>query len=200
MKGRRSRRRMALFRRWGAAASMAVAVALGASQTARGVIGTMAHDAAALLDGRSPGARDSGVLVQTKLARRHAAPGPHQRVLSNERSRPGGAPAGVPADEPAGAPAGGGGDFPYPALGGGVPGLGGGQQPLSGSNIPPAGGQPFVVNNSPPISPPEAAVPEPDTYGLLALGIGLIGAMQRRRRRLERKGGARPESDRCAAR
>jgi hypothetical protein len=138
------------------------------------------RNAAGLLDARSPGERDGGILVQTKLARRHVSSGPripHSRVLSEARFRPpGGIGVGplVP-DAPFG-------DVP---LGGFEPDFGPGvlgREPGHFGDLP-TGGGPLLLYDTPQ-GPPDLtpAVPEPGTYVLLILGIGVVGAAQRRRR------------------
>lgn len=169
-------------------AVLALALLL-ASHTAQGMIGRFARDTAAMLDARSPGARGNGALVQTKLPRHRVASAPRaprSRVLSGERTRPSlpGLPAQeAPIDEAlpqalSGLPIG-------PEELGGVPG-GGGAQPLASAVPVPIGGAPLPIGGGG-TTPPGGdttvpAVPEPDTYALLGLGIGLIGATQRRRR------------------
>jgi hypothetical protein len=139
------------------------------------------RNAAELLDARSPGERDGGILVQTKPARHHATPArtPRSRVLSETRSRPpgiGGGPIGPDVLF---------GDIPF---GGFEPnfapdGLG---RELGHFGDLPTGGGPLLLYDTPQNTPDTVtpAVPEPGTYVLLILGIGVIGAAQRRRRRI----------------
>lgn len=153
------------------------------------------RDPLAILSDRSPGARQPGVLVQSKP---HMAIQPSERVLSPVRERPaspipanldnlddrakevinpgsplaaGGPGSSIPApfDPPAGSPGFSGGIIP--------PGTGGGGSNGGGGNPPPPGPPP------PPIVTP---VPEPATWIMMIVGVGLIGIQLRRR------GGARP--------
>ena len=154
-------------------------------------IGEMAvaavRNAAGMLDSRSPGERDGGILVQTKPARHRAVPvarTPSSRVLSETRTRPGGI-GGVPGtpDVPFGGfvPGGPGSSFAPDALGGGEPLLHFGDLPTGGGGLLLFDNPPNTDTDTP--GNPTPAVPEPGTYALLILGIGVIGAALRRRMR-----------------
>ena len=149
------------------------------------MIGVLAENASAMLDGRSPGERDSGALFQTKPPR--AGETPRQRVLTNTRVRPpGGAPdvPGASSDTTGSGPEGAGG---LPAAGaadgGQSDGASGAPIPFGSAGPLGAGAQPIVVPAGNLIPTPVEAIPEPDTYALFAIGIGIIGAAQRRKRR-----------------
>lgn len=143
------------------------------------------RDPLEILADRSPGARGSGALVQSKP---HQGWQPSERVLSPVRDRnPGAIPvdldnlAGRAAEViaptvplAAGTPAAG---MPGPAL---PPAAWAG---LPGAAIPPApgGGGGAVLPPAPPPPPVAAPVPEPATWILMIAGIGLIGLQLRRR-------------------
>lgn len=155
--------------------------------------GYSAVNAAAIIASRSPGARADGVLTQIKLPRQRVAsrsgersnPHPGQRVLSEIRDhRP--APAGPPPISLSNTPA-----LlpvtpaelmfanPIPAQ---FPPMFGGLEPSSSI---------FQLSPSPVSTAPggvtsAASVPEPDIWSLLIIGVGTIGIMSRRRRRLSR--------------
>ena len=156
-------------------------------------------NAASLLAMRSPGERDAGALLQTKLAksrvlptgRRHGSPGrpiiPEQRVLSVGRVRPG--PVGF-------SPAGGtpllvlDTDNPLPPLGSlsSVPSA---FQPIP-IGPPGAGG---VGGGVAPPDAPVSAVPETSTWICLMIGFFLIGsALRRSRRNVQRRPRAEPDN------
>lgn len=159
--------------------------ALGSTRTAQSMVGALLQDASAILDGRSPGERDPGALFQTKPPLRSAAP--RQRVLSNTRVRPPGAEAAVPPGGDAGAIPVGDGAVPLVGADGGqAAGAGPESVPFGSAEPSAAGAQPIVLPNAEATPTPVSAIPEPDTYALLAIGIGMIGAAQRRSRRKRR--------------
>ena len=180
--------------RFGATPVLALLLlAVESSNRARSAVRQALRDPYALLSGRSPGGRDPGALFQTKLAyapARRALAGPHQRVLPAERVRPpsgGGAPGF--GDTPLGIPA-----STLGPLGDSLPsfGGGGGSPPLIGDTVPPfIGGGAAPANgaslNPTPVSSVPSAVPEPETWGLLLLGVGAIGLGSRRRRAARRR-------------
>lgn len=193
--------------RLGAAPALLVSlIVVGNSDKARSAIERTLRDPFALLDGRSPGNRDPGALFQTKLAyaRNHpASVGPRQRVLSTERVRPplaGGAPFG---DTPLGGPS-----STFGPFGDALPDISGGGPPsLIGNTAPPfIGGGASPANAATPTPLPTTSlpttplldatspVPEPETWGLLLIGIATVGATLRRRSAIQRSTDARTAS------
>lgn len=147
------------------------------------------RDPLAILSDRSPGERSGAALVQSKP---HMQVGPTERVLSPVLDRP--APY-IPADldnlperamevvnpgqalAPGAPPVGGNPPLPIPGVPGGAiipppPGGGGGG---GGGNPPPPPGPP----PPPPVVTP---VPEPATWIMMIVGVGMIGWQLRRRR------------------
>ena len=181
------------FRYGAAPALVLLLVTVESSNKARSAIRHALRDPYALLNGRSPGDRDAGALFQTKLAYSRAQPAgarPHQRVLPMERVRPplgGGSVPGLGAS-PLGIPA-----STLGPLGDSLPNFGGGGPPsLIGNTAPPFIGGGAVPTDAAAPTPapniPAAAVPEPETWGLLLIGVGVIGFAFRRRRRAARRG------------
>jgi hypothetical protein len=159
------------------------------------------RDPTSIFSSRSPGARAPGALTQSKP---HMKPWePTERVLSPVLDRPG---AAGPADagglpEQVASAVG-------PAAVGGTPGAGGTPVPLpipglpgsSGGLIPPGGGSSgggsgggssgggssggSSGGNPPPPPPPPVVspVPEPATWVMMIVGVGMIGWQLRRRR------------------
>jgi len=157
------------------------------------------RDPASIFSNRSPGGRAPGALTQSKP---HMKPWePTERVLSPVLDRPGTAgPAdagGLPEQVA---------DAVGPAAAGGTPGAGGAPVPLpipglpgsSGGLIPPGGGSSgggssgggssgggsSSGGNPPPPPPPPVVspVPEPATWVMMIVGVGMIGWQLRRRR------------------
>ena len=102
-------------------------------------------------------------------------------VIGDDLLAPG-APDSLPGNLPifGGIPiiGGGGGFVGSPGTGGG--GGGGGGTP--GNPVPPVT-PPVVPPVTPPVVPPVSAVPEPETWALMLLGMGLCGLVLRRRKR-----------------
>jgi hypothetical protein len=160
-------------------------------------LGEALQEPLAILADRAPGARGLGALLQSKTA---YGSGPSERVLSPVLDRPA---SPIPADlanlpnrvmdviEPGSAPAGalpatpgsGGIPLPIPPLPGGSGGAippGTGTPPGTGD---PSGPQPPAPPVPPPPSPPVVSdVPEPSTWLMMIVGVGLIGLQLRRRR------------------
>lgn len=182
---------------------------LGLTWYGRGgeAMAAMLRDPLAVLGQRSPGARADGALLQVKLPRglARADRGPHERVLSGLRTRPG-APALAtpgfgppPPAEVALLPGGPGEDAiaqgPVPAPLSGFPGFFGGGGVISGGG---GGGgtggggtggggdtmTPPVVTPTPPAT--VAALPEPATWLTMILGFALMGVALRRPARSRR--------------
>ncbi len=179
------------FRFGAAPALLMLLVTVESSNKARSAIRDALRDPYAMLNGRSPGGRDPGALFQTKLAYSHTRPAgtkPHQRVLPTERVRPPLGGGGAPGfgDTPLGIPV-----STLGPLGGSLPNFGSGGNPsLIGDTAPPfvGGGATPATSTAPvPATSPAAAVPEPDTWGLLLLGVGAIGFGSRRRRAARRR-------------
>lgn len=150
-----------------------------------------ARDPMSLFSARSPGSRGNGATYQTKPGHAAAplAKRPTEKVLSEARERPqpmaaadptqlarsvpnvfqppaasAPTPGILPVDIPTGTP--GGGPIPIPVIPGGGPGGGG------------------VIPSPAPVATPTpepTAVPEPSTWAMLIVGIGLIGSAMRRR-------------------
>lgn len=178
--------------RFGAAPALLILfLTVEGNNKARSAIRDALHDPYAILNGRSPGSRDPGALLQTKLAYSHTRPAgirPHQRVLPTERVRPPLGGGGAPGfgDSPLGIPG-----STLGPLGSSLPDFGrGGSPSLIGDAVPPfiGGGAVPADSGTPSLAPtPAAAVPEPETWGLLLLGIGAIGFGSRRRRVAQRR-------------
>jgi hypothetical protein len=148
-------------------------------------------DPLALLQDRSPGAR-MGALLQTKHKLAQVSPReqeqapapsgvvPHERVLSETRTRPP-VPGSVPGPDqvlpvqnmpglvtPQGTPPGGIVPFgPLPPSGGG-----GGGPPPTVIETPPV---------TPPTTPPISGVPEPSTWAMMIAGVFFLGSALRRK-------------------
>jgi hypothetical protein len=142
---------------------------------------------------RSPGARDDGLLLQTKPDRVAAAPGvhlegPEERVLAGVRERlpePELALDGSPLSLVQAPPAFG---APFLPPGGGLPappGISGpGASPLAGPLTPP-NSQTTPPGGGPPGGPPQTPtnpVPEPDVWMLMILALFAVGAALRWKR------------------
>ncbi|WP_082543652.1 PEP-CTERM sorting domain-containing protein [Sphingomonas sp. Leaf339] len=151
-------------------------------------------DPASILAARSPGARASGALTQTK--QRYVkvgvkrTPGPTERVLGQARTRP---PGELPLGDAAGPPVFALLDIPQGAFGNvgdgllpGGPGLVAfGGPPVTGIGvIGGGGGGNGGVGTTPitPVVPPVSAVPEPSTWLMTIMGFFTMGTGLRRRR------------------
>lgn len=150
-------------------------------------LGNGRSDLLAMLRMRSPGERSQGELADTKA--RKTVPNtvvPHERALA--KVRPPVASGGFPAPPPSGP------EFaealpPGLLVASGLgPAIGPGlthyfQPPVGGPLLPgviPGGGVPVVT---PEITPVVSGVPEPDTWALMIIGLGGIGASLRRKNR-----------------
>lgn len=182
-----NRRRIVFLACLGLSAAVSSGLAVGSSTGQAGLAAASAalRDPLAVLAGRSPGAR-SGDLFQTKagLVADPASRKPSERVLPTSRSRT------VPPD-PAG-------EFLTPGHGADQAPLGSGVAPAVPGEVLPgivpipvagggsSGGGFVPVTPIVPVTPPiiPSAVPEPSTWLMMVLGIGMIGAALRRRDRL----------------
>ena len=175
---------------------LAVLIALPISESSLAGVADALRDPASIFGQRSPGGRGSGAMFQTKPDRaasgtREESPGPSERVLSNVRERVPPAGGGGPGEAvspsiavpletpgfvnsvPGGAPSGG-------SSSGGVgpiPGVSGPELPLPGGGsfllpVPPSNSLPII-----------SAVPEPETWQTMILGVFAIGLALRRRGR-----------------
>lgn len=155
-------------------------------------VGDAVMDPGSIFAARSPGARDGGPLLQTKLDRVAAAPGvhlegPEERVLAGVRERLpepelalDGSPLSLVQAPPGVAfgPRGPGDGFPPP------PGVSGpGFSPLTGPLTPP-NSQSTPPGGSTPNTPqtPTNPVPEPDTWMLMITALFAVGAALRWKR------------------
>lgn len=204
--------------RWVVLPAAAVGTIAGVGVATGGVSGSAVMAALAnplsVLAARSPGARATGALTQTKLRKATPAEG----VLSNALTRPldrfaapglgGTAPGAAPADTVGDTVTDAVADLPVPPTGpgsfgpigigfiptpggfvvtpnvGGTTGGGGGGTGGGGSTPPDTSVTP--VSPAVPVTPvtPVAAVPEPATWLTLLLGFGAIGGALRSRRRV----------------
>lgn len=150
-------------------------------------------NALADLENRSPGSRMGGIATKAKRTIARLLPGrpdegveaPVQRALGKEFDPPATdafqfAPLSIP-----GAPV-----MAFSAPSEGAPEQflpigGGGFSPGSpgGTVIPGGGGNPGGGGGTNPPPPPPPAVPEPDTWALMLLGFGFVGAVMRRQSR-----------------
>lgn len=180
---------------------LAVLIALPISESSLAGVADALRDPASIFGQRSPGGRGPGAMFQTKpdraaSAAREEPPGPSERVLSNVRERvPPAASAGPGASAPSGiavpletpgfvaAVPGGAGLGGAPSGGsssggvGTIPGGFGPELPLPGGGsflvpVPPGNGLPII-----------SAVPEPETWQTMILGVFAIGLALRRRGR-----------------
>ena len=181
---------------------LAVLIALPISESSLAGVADALRDPASIFGQRSPGGRGAGAMFQTKpdraaSAAREVSPGPSERVLSNvhERVPPaaGGGPGvsapsaaiAVPLETPGFVAAGPGGAGLGGAPSGGSSSGGVGAIPGGfGPELPLPGGGSFLVpvppgNRLPIIS----AVPEPETWQTMILGVFAIGLALRRRGR-----------------
>lgn len=169
---------------------------LGQQRTAATDFAPISPNLLALLDERSPGARDPNALSSVKperLADVARSPNPRERVLSQVRERPGPGVTGLgPTLADAAAPLSL--VLPETAAQAVPPGLaeigpsGGG-----GTNLIPAGGPPGLIAGIVPGSPgavPEtqptttpipSAIPEPATWATMIVGLFTLAALRRRR-------------------
>lgn len=173
-----------------AATGLAVFFGVFARDADRTAIAAALRDPLSVFSSRSPGARVSGVLIKTKRARvatkrgRPAPPAvvlPRERVLSPVRTRMPPALA-LGGDGPGAFLAPPDADFALPSIG----------LPASapGFDVPP-----FAFGNGPDIAPqggpsvppnvPGPAVPEPSTWVMMTLALGIVGSLMRRKARLE---------------
>lgn len=164
-------------------------------------------DPLSVLAARSPGARPTGALTQSKPRRDHDR---EERVLSEALTRPllptdapgGGvvpaAPGGVAPDVPVaevlpdsvvptGIDTADIGPGPVPTAyfpGSGITVVPGGGFPVVGGGGGGGGGTPDTPTVTTPVTPvtPVASVPEPATWGMLLLGFGIVGRALRLRR------------------
>lgn len=176
----------------------------GAEAGQRAIAAALA-DPLSIFDARSPGQRGGGALTQTK-PRRAFGNGPHERVLSGERTRPVAAPAAVPpigpiidmsrvespfvvpvvADYSAPTSLTSGGPITPVGFGGGPPfifggGGGGGFGGVPPTTTPVAPTTP--VTSVTPTTPNLPAVPEPGMWFMMIAGFVSIGAVLRVRAR-----------------
>lgn len=151
------------------------------------------RDPLAVLEGRSPGARANTALFQTKADLPADTAVPFEQVLPTMRLRdqlPPQAAAGLPNVL---------GPLPGPDNIAGLAGppdigppVAGQLTPLVDQVVPPAIGTPIIGAPIPGITPPTvSAVPEPATWIEMIIGIGLVGARLRSRRRVVRPAVAR---------
>ncbi len=168
---------------------LAVLIALPISESSLAGVADALRDPASIFGQRSPGGRGPGAMFQTKpdraaSAAREEPPGPSERVLSNVRERvPPAASAGPGASAPSGIAV----PLETPGFVAAVPGgagLGGAPSGGFGPELPLPGGGSFLVpvppgNGLPIIS----AVPEPETWQTMILGVFAIGLALRRRGR-----------------
>jgi hypothetical protein len=151
-------------------------------------------DPSAIFAARSPGARGSGQLLQTKRERvlpaTYVPPGgrPEERVLPGIRERigePDLAPPGPPPPLNQTSPG-----LDRPGPGGGSPGAG--PSTPTGFSSPPffplqgPTGQQSPPGGGPPFNPPPTPVPEPSAWLLMILAMFGVGAALRRARSRDR--------------
>lgn len=130
------------------------------------------RDPLSVLAQRSPGARDAGALYNTKIRPevfKAALTGPHERVLPGLRER-----AEPPLSDPMLT------DEPLSVLLDQEPDFGMTPFAFDGPNIPVTFGEdpPLVGGGGPSIG----GVPEPSTWLMNILGLGLVGVLIRRRK------------------
>ena len=171
-------------------------------ENAQAVVAAL-RDPMSVFAARSPGARLAGALYQTKpklaaASRKRRRPirlVPHERVLSNVRSRPSPPAApfgdelplallgepGLMSDMPFGPPASVSPALDVPPFGfGDTPGFTGGSGNPPSNETPGGGGGPGPGTG--PGQGPASAVPESGTWLMMIVGMGMIGQAVRRQR------------------